>query len=93
MESTPVDATKLTFSSKTLIAIVVAAVTVVSSQWLSYSSLKSEMQKAVTESMTAQDAKFAAQEKSIDDLRKEFRLLQLNVTDYMINNKRRVGQP
>lgn len=88
IESTPLDVGNISFTTRTVIAIVIAAVGLASAQWALNANLRSDVLAAIQANSKFQDDRATIQQKSIDDMRKEFRLLQMSVTDYMINGKR-----
>jgi hypothetical protein len=62
-KSTPVDITNISYTTRTMVAIVVGTIGIVGSLWKLNSTL--------------------------DDTRKELRMLQTTVTDFMINERRK----
>jgi len=61
-KSTPVDITNISYTTRTVVAIVIATIGIVGSLWKLNSTL--------------------------DDTRKELRMLQVQVTDFMINQRK-----
>lgn len=88
IETTPPAVESLSFTWKTVIAMVVVAVGGATSQLALNASLRNDVLAALAANSKTQDERYSAQQKSIDDMRKEFRLLQMNVTDFMLNGRR-----
>ncbi len=94
LENTKPTIESLSFTWRTVVAVVVVAVGGAGSQWAINQSLRSDVLEAIRRNAQVQDERYTAQNKSIDDMRKEFRLLQMNVTDFMLNGRRKqVIQP
>jgi septal ring factor EnvC (AmiA/AmiB activator) len=88
IETRPTDLMRLRFDTKTVLAVVLAALIMGAGQWGLNTTLKTDVLSAIQTNAEKQDSRYAEQQKFNDDMKKEFRLLQMNVTDFMINGKR-----
>jgi len=76
IETTPPDVAKLQWSSRTVVAVVLAAVGYAAGQWGLNAQLKSELKLQIEQSAKIQEERYYSQKSSTDDLRKRFELLQ-----------------
>ncbi len=75
IDSTPVDVTKLSFTPRTIIAIVIAAVSVAAGQWV----LRADVLKAIEINAKAQDERIGALRESIESMKRRQELQQYEI--------------
>ena len=90
--SPPPDVTKLQFTARTVVAIVVGCVGLAAGQIVLNTKLEANLKAQIEQNAKVQDERYSSQKSSTDELRKRFELLQFefqSLKDTVLRQNRR----
>lgn len=89
--ATPMDVTKLQFSTRTVVAVVVMCVALAAGQWGLNTRLEGNVKQMIDQNARIQDDRYASMQKTIDQLKNRVELSQIELTSFKENLLRDLG--
>lgn len=85
------DVTKLQFSTRTVVAVVVMCVALAAGQWGLNTRLEGNVKQMIDQNARIQDDRYASMQKTIDQLKNRVELSQIELTSFKENLLRDLG--